>query len=112
MACNLAIVVHFAERRFFELAAIHTNGTTGVKTAACGWIDCGGNVSFKDDTLLFGCGIRNWDSAKQCLRVRMLRRRAYLFAGTHLHQFAKIHHADAVRDVLNDWNTMGDEKIG
>jgi len=95
MTGRIAPIFDLPQGRLLDFAAIDSDGTPCVKSAARGRIDRGWDISSQNHTLFSGGGIRNRNGAQQRLRVRMLWRRTNLTARSDLHKLPEIHHTNA-----------------
>lgn len=89
-------------------------GTAGAEAATARRIQRAGDITLKRDTLCGArrFGIRLGDSRDKASGVGMDAVRYQLEAVRKLHKFAEIHNADAVRDMANNAQVMGNKQIG
>src|SRR5215471_6579930 len=103
MAGHIPAVFNLAEWRLLNTAAIDGNRAARVESATRRWIDRRRDIAPQNHPLPAACRIRNWDGAQQSLRVGVFWRRANLAAGSDLHQFAEIHHANPTGNMCDHW---------
>ena len=95
-------------------ADIHHVRAARVEVAARRRVDRARHVAAEDDPLapLLDHRVRNRHGGEQRLGVRVQRLIVEIVAGRHLHDLAEVHHGDAVGDVLDDREVVGDEQVG
>ena len=103
---------HLAHLRLLDRAAVEGVGAAGVEAAARGRVDRARHVALEDDALLRGVGVGHRHRRQQRLGVGVLRPREQRGAVGDLDDLAEIHDRDAVADVLDDRDVVGDEQIG
>lgn len=97
-------------RNFFPTNILRT-GAARTESAAFRRIHRTRHVAGQEDPLSSACLIDRWDRRKECLRVRMRRTCIKLRARRHFDDLPQIHDGHTVRNVLNDREVMGNEKI-
>jgi hypothetical protein len=98
--------------RLFNPATIHNIRTAGVKAATRRRIDWTGNFTREQHSFVTPVAIRSRDRSKQNPSVGMTGLTANLGPGSNFHQLSKIHDADSVADVFDDWDSVRDEQVG
>src|SRR5438067_2245986 len=88
--------------------------TAGSEPAARHWDNRNRDLAREDDpasrALCHGVGV--WNSRQQSLGVGMGWTGEELFRGAGLDDDAEVHHRDAVRNMTDDRQVMGDEQVG
>ena len=100
------------QHRRLDAAAREGVGAAGMEGAAFRRIDRGGHVALEHDALALRARIGDGRGRHQGLRIRVARRGEDRLLVADLDDAAEIHHGDAMRDVLDDAEIMGDEEIG
>ena len=90
----------------------HRVGTTRPEHAAGRRIDRARNIAAEHDAPALAVGIRDGNGRQQRLGVGMLRAADELLRRRVLHDAAEIHDDDAVGDVFDDGEIVGDEEVG
>ena len=72
----------------------------------------GGYIALQEDSLLSRVWIRHRDGGEKRLGVRHERRGVKIVRRRELHDFAQVHHRDAIRDVLHHGQVVRDEHVG
>src|SRR5882757_9015337 len=85
-------------------------GAAGAEDAARGRVDRARDVALEDDALALAVGVGDRHGGEQRLGIGVLRAAAERVARRALHDAAEIHDDDAVGDVLDDGEVVGDEK--
>lgn len=85
--------------------------TTWMKRAARRRRNGRRHIALQDDAILRGQRVRPWYSRYQCLRIGMPRVFIQYVGICQLHYLSKIHHGDAIADVLYDGEVMRDEEV-
>ena len=88
-------------------------GTAGREDAALGRIQWARDIAAQDDSLSLSldCRVRNRHGGKKRLGVGVLRVGVYLLSGGDLHDLAQVHDGDALADVPDDREIVGDEQV-
>src|SRR5215217_1141493 len=110
-------VVAFAlvgEDRVDPLADVHDVGAAGVEVAAGGRVDRARDVAAEDDPLaaLLDHRVGNRHGGQESLGIGVERFLVEGDAVRHLDDLAEVHDGDAVGDVLDDGEVVGDEEVG
>src|SRR5262245_56505367 len=96
-----------------DLGALRTRqGTTAVEPAPPRRIEGARYLAAEGEARGGRRGIGEWHGSQQCMRIRVHRRLKDLLHRAGLDDLAHIHHRDAVTDMTNDAQVMGDEQIG
>src|SRR5215469_18343990 len=103
--------LHFAELGLLDAAAWLDIGTARVEAAARRRMDRARNIAFEDDPLALRFRVGPRHGGKQRFRIRMERCREERVLWRELDDLAEIHDSDAVADVLDHCEIMGDEEI-
>ncbi len=93
-------------------AALDSERTTSIEAAAPRGVKRRWHVPTEDDSARHCLGIRPWNRGQKSLRVRVKRLGEERPAWGNFHDFAEIHHSDAVADVLHDREVVGDKEVG
>ena len=102
---------NFPPGRDFLAASIGCHRASRVKRAT-GWgMNGRGNVPAEDDPLPFGVGVDDRNRREEGLGVGMFRGGNNFPGGSKFDDFAEVHDHDAVTDVLDHSQIMGNEKI-
>ena len=106
--------LHFPQFRHLVFARFDDRRTAGVKHAPGGRVLGTGNVPLKHDVLPLGLYLRvgHGYSGKQSIRVGVQSVLEQLVVGGDLHDLSQIHDSDAIRDVANHRQVVGDEQVG
>ena len=104
-------ISHIPEDGLFLCAALLCIGAARSEAAAAGRINGTGNVSLQpfDFSRVIRIGHRN--GRQQCFRVWMLRILKELIRTAKLNDVAQIHHHDAIAQVLNDAQIVGNKDV-
>ena len=108
------LVSHVAPHGVFPAAGVRRIGAAGTETAAGRGVHGAWHVAFEDDALAFVLyvGIGDRHGREQGLGVRVERVVVQLVARRELDEDAEVHHPDAIGDVLDHGEVVGDEQIG
>lgn len=110
--CIISASAQIPEDRRFHRAVWAGDGAARMENAARGRIQRRWKIPSEEDPVLARVRVRHWNGGKKGPRVRVLRIRVEPVTRGELRDFAQIHHGDAVRDVLDDLQIVGDEEIG
>ena len=88
------------------LTHLGSNGTSGRKRGN------GRNRAFDRRQRQSSVGRQRWDRSQQSLRVGMRRSREDRGLGREFNQAPRIHHRDAIGDMRDNREIMGDEEHG
>ena len=94
------------------LAAVHLLIAAAAETAVILRIDGTGHITAQDDAFLLDPRVDIGDRGEERFGVRVLWIIVELLFVGDLDQFTQIHDADAVADVFDDIEAVGDEEIG
>ena len=100
------------ERRLLDRADLRRVAAARVEAAAGRRRDRARHVALEHDALALRVGIGDRDGREQRLGVRVDRPRVELLGRRELDDLAQVHHGDAVRDVADDAEVVGDEDVG
>ena len=108
------LVIYILKKWFFLCADVFCISASGSKRASGRWIDRGGHIALKDDSLALRSSNRVCDRncREQGLCIRMHHIVIELINLSILHKISEVHHADFRRDVTNHREIVGDEEIG
>ena len=111
--CPVA-AAHFLELRHLGGAALVGVGAAGAETAAARRIQRAGHIALQHDTVALAGrdGVRHGNGRDQAAGVGVDAVGDQLKAVGQLHQLAQIHNADAVGNVLDNAQVVGDEQVG
>ena len=99
------------QRRRFEFAAVHHIPTAGVEGASRWRIDRARHIPIDHRLEAFHLGVRYRHRGQQCLRIGMAGAFEQFGLRCDLDNAPEIHHRDAVADMGDDGEIMGDEQI-
>ena len=108
------VPVDLAPLRDDAAALIDRDWAARVEHAARGRVHGAGHVAGEDDPLALPLHlrVRHGHRGQERLRVRVERVLVELVAIGQLHHPAQVHDADAVADVADDGEVVGDEQVG
>ena len=111
--CPVA-AAHFLELRHLGGAALVGVGAAGAETAAARRIQRAGHIALQHDTVALAGrdGVRHGNGRNQAAGVGVDAVGDQLKAVGQLHHLAQIHNADAVGNVLDNAQVVGDEQVG
>jgi hypothetical protein len=112
VARELASMASVPQNRFFGVAALECEGTTGMEVAARWWSRRRGHVAFEYDPLLFRARIGDRCRRQQRTRIGMQRSREKLLLAGELDNASQIHDGYSMADVLDYAEVVADEEVG
>lgn len=82
-----------------------------MEVTAWGRVNGAGHSSLQDDPFLFYIGIGDRSRGEQGFSVRVKGSAKDRFGRVQFNHLAQVHHGDAVTNVLNHTQIMGDEEV-
>ncbi len=98
--------------RLHLLADVGAVLAAGVELTALGWIDGAGDIAFQEDGVLLCVGVGGRDGSQEGDGVGVGGVVKELNGVGQLDEVTQIHDTDAVADMLDDREVVGDEEVG
>jgi len=114
VAGYLAVGFGLAELGFFGGALVGGEGAAGVEVAAGWWVGGVGGFAAEDDSLAsgFDAGVGYGDAGDEGVGVGVLGDAVEVGTGCDFDDSSEVHDGDAVADVADYGEVVGDEEVG
>jgi hypothetical protein len=112
MAGNQMAAADILHAGFLDAATFDGKGAPGMKTAAWRGFQGAGNIAAEDNTPRFVFDVRDWNAGQQGVGVRVQGVLEKILRFGQFDHLAQVHDGQAIADVFDHQEMVGDEKIG